>query len=202
MPTVKNLNGLTFGRLTVIRDAKRRELPDGRRRRNRYVLCRCECGQQTSVRVDHLRSGKTRSCGCLAADVSWHHAWAGAAGSEGHARVLAESRSAEQSAPAVYDSAPAATSVDGRTRIERAWGMAEGEYQQRLTAQNGVCGICREIPFKPFHVDHDHKTGEIRGLLCSPCNTGLGFFRDDVGRLLRAIEYLSNHKAATAKPAA
>lgn len=67
------------------------------------------------------------------------------------------------------------------------------EQQEALfNSQHGLCAIC-EKPLdkgKNTHVDHCHKTGRIRGLLCSECNFGLGKFEDDIDRLLRAIEYL------------
>jgi len=49
-----------------------------------------------------------------------------------------------------------------------------------------------------LHVDHDHITGALRGLLCSACNTGLGFFRDHPELLKRAIEYLNQSADVTA----
>lgn len=55
--------GVRFGRLTVVADA-------GKRKGNRYVVVRCECGQEKAVRLEHLRSGATRSCGCLSVEVS------------------------------------------------------------------------------------------------------------------------------------
>ena len=64
-----------------------------------------------------------------------------------------------------------------------------------LAAQDGKCAICGTTSTgnrKAFHVDHDHKTGKVRGLLCSNCNTGIGNLRDDIGLLNRAIEYLSH----------
>jgi hypothetical protein len=43
-----------------------------------------------------------------------------------------------------------------------------------------------------MNIDHDHKTGQVRGLLCSGCNTGLGHLGDDIQGLKRALEYLEN----------
>ncbi len=54
-----------------------------------------------------------------------------------------------------------------------------------------VCEICHRAPGKRvLNLDHDHKTGDFRGWLCSNCNTGLGLFRDNVALLAAAISYL------------
>ena len=75
----------------------------------------------------------------------------------------------------------------------RKRGLTLTKYEALLTKQNGLCAICKQ---KDQHfglaVDHCHDTGEIRGLLCSQCNRGLGLFRDDPGRLQAAIHYLTN----------
>ncbi len=57
-----------------------------------------------------------------------------------------------------------------------------------LARQNGKCAICGADG--PTHLDHDHQTGEYRGVLCLGCNVGLGHFRDDPKRLGEAIRYL------------
>jgi len=54
--------------------------------------------------------------------------------------------------------------------------------------QGGLCLICLRAP--AVHVDHDHGTGEIRGMLCFNCNGGLGQFKDDVEVTARAVQYL------------
>lgn len=58
-----------------------------------------------------------------------------------------------------------------------------------LAEQGGRCAVCAERPAE--HVDHDHVTGKVRGLLCFNCNGGLGQFRDDPQILELAIEYLT-----------
>lgn len=75
---------------------------------------------------------------------------------------------------------------------DQRYGLRQGEYDQLLNQQNGVCAICGDPPLsgRQLEVDHDHKDNHVRGLLCSPCNRGLGAFRDDVKSLIRAAEYL------------
>lgn len=61
--------------------------------------------------------------------------------------------------------------------------------------QMGRCAIC-STPFdedRP-HVDHDHESGKVRGLLCSLCNPGLGFFKDDPELLEAAVRYLDRRE--------
>ena len=77
----------------------------------------------------------------------------------------------------------------------KLYGLAFGEYAQRLADQSGVCAICKDPPTeaRPLHVDHDHKTGTVRSLLCHFCNVGLGHFRDDAQILSAAIDYVFEH---------
>lgn len=77
------------------------------------------------------------------------------------------------------------------------YGITVEDYQRMLGAQGGVCAICgsddpkmRKGARQRFCVDHDHETGRVRGLLCMPCNTALGGFRDDPERLRKAVTYL------------
>lgn len=68
------------------------------------------------------------------------------------------------------------------------------DYEQMAADQGGVCAICRKAPTKrALAVDHDHITGKVRGLLCSPCNMGLGSFRDEPVLLATAMQYLQTH---------
>lgn len=76
----------------------------------------------------------------------------------------------------------------------RAWGykkygLTADDVANLLAAQGGVCPIC-ELPPERAHIDHNHDTGQVRGILCHNCNIGLGHFRDDMERLIRATSYL------------
>lgn len=67
------------------------------------------------------------------------------------------------------------------------------EYNTWLESQRGCCAICgihEDDLERSLAVDHDHQRGEIRGLLCTSCNMGLGFFKDDPDRLYAAVAYL------------
>jgi hypothetical protein len=83
------------------------------------------------------------------------------------------------------------TKLYGSTReyhLRRRYGIGVAEFDAMVAAQGGLCALCRER--KPQHVDHDHLTKKIRGVLCSCCNQGLGNFRDNVASLKAAIDYL------------
>jgi hypothetical protein len=73
-------------------------------------------------------------------------------------------------------------------RLRRRYGIGIEDFERMYSEQGGMCAICWAP--KPEHVDHDHLTGKVRGLLCFNCNGGLGQFRDDSEVLTRAIEYL------------
>ncbi len=72
--------------------------------------------------------------------------------------------------------------------LRRRYGIGQAEFDELLAEQGGVCGVCGDPD--PEHVDHDHATGWVRGILCFNCNGGLGQFRDSPTRLARAITYL------------
>jgi ribosomal protein L37AE/L43A len=74
-------------------------------------------------------------------------------------------------------------------------GATLAEYEELLAAQDGRCAICKRMEpngqHKRWCVDHDHKTGRKRGLLCINCNSAIGLMNDDPALLLAAIEYLA-----------
>lgn len=68
------------------------------------------------------------------------------------------------------------------------YGLEPADYEALLTQQNGLCAICGAL--ERLVVDHDHETGTVRGLLCAPCNKGIGHLRDDPNVLASALAYL------------
>lgn len=94
---------------------------------------------------------------------------------------------------------------DIRVRIRcRRHGLSSKQLEEMYAAQHGLCASCA-YPFSYLnapgprmwhstpHIDHDHETGVVRGLLCAKCNAGIGFFFDDPIRLEMASEYLRRH---------
>lgn len=74
-------------------------------------------------------------------------------------------------------------------------GFTPNDFEKKLAEQNNKCAICgTEDPGATnWHADHDHKTGQKRGILCQKCNTGLGLLQDDINILCSAIEYLNHY---------
>lgn len=73
--------------------------------------------------------------------------------------------------------------------------LSTKEYDTLLQRQGGVCAVCGRKPEERLVIDHDHLSGRVRGLLCSPCNLGLGIFEDDPDRLVAGAEYLRKMSA-------
>lgn len=87
------------------------------------------------------------------------------------------------------------TNVKHRTyqheyRLKKLYGITEAGYQRLYQRQGGCCAICREEVAGRLHIDHCHKTGLVRGLLCGNCNRALGLMKDEPSRLLEAVKYL------------
>jgi len=74
--------------------------------------------------------------------------------------------------------------------LVRKYGISQADYDRMLTAQNGGCAICHKTQERAFDVDHNHQTGEVRGLLCTNCNRMVGHAGDDAERLEAAAAYL------------
>ena len=92
--------------------------------------------------------------------------------------------------------------ADGRKKVsdrasylKRKYDITLEDYDSKMVEQGGVCGICGREP-RPdisLHVDHNHETGELRGLLCFPCNVTIGLLREDHDRLTAVARYLHQH---------
>jgi hypothetical protein len=98
------------------------------------------------------------------------------------------------------------TSLLKKHKVRRAetkcatYGITKDDYDRMFAEQYGVCAICAQPETarhgngetRALHIDHDHKTGRVRGLLCTRCNYSLGGFQDSVSILKNAIGYLEN----------
>lgn len=83
--------------------------------------------------------------------------------------------------------------------ILRRHGLTQDQYTLLLEGQDYKCAICKvdfeEIGRKRTHIDHCHRSGKIRAILCNTCNQALGLLKDDTNLLQRAITYLEYHSA-------
>lgn len=80
--------------------------------------------------------------------------------------------------------------------LRNEYGLSLEGYETLLKKQNGVCAICHLPPEdgQRLHVDHNHITGKVRGLLCRHCNVGLGYFKEDPRLMSAAISYIGEHQ--------
>ena len=95
-------------------------------------------------------------------------------------------------------------------KLQKEFGITESDYKKMLKEQKGLCAICEQPEtryvncsdkirrIRPLSIDHDHKTGKVRALLCDKCNNGIARFDENVEFLANAISYIEKHKKAGA----
>ena len=165
----KDITGERFGKLTVVREAGRKQVGKNRCKSILW-LCRCDCGNETTATTSNLRTGNIRSCGCLRLE------------------TLVGRRKFEGST----------TSERGKARaLGTLYNLSLTEYKKILKFQKGICPITGYAS-KRFVVDHDHRTGLVRGLIDWKINRALEAFHDDPAMLRRAADYLDNPTATAA----
>ena len=81
---------------------------------------------------------------------------------------------------------------DKDRHIQTKFGLSPEQYDELWEHQGGRCAICAKELKDPV-IDHNHETGQVRGLLCRTCNTGIGMLQDSVRLLTDAISYLESH---------
>jgi len=81
-----------------------------------------------------------------------------------------------------------------RNRKLKKYGLTKDQYDLMLNAQNFVCAVCKQPnnTTRDWHIDHDHKTGIVRGILCHHCNLMLGNAKDSPETLKSAVQYLES----------
>lgn len=112
-------------------------------------------------------------------------------------RIRANVKAYQKAKPEVQARAVARRRENGKRRaadVKGKYGLTEGEYAALLERSGGLCEICGRVPSevskKGVCVDHCHDSGRVRGILCAPCNMGIGHLRDDPEVLRAAIGYL------------
>jgi hypothetical protein len=84
--------------------------------------------------------------------------------------------------------------ISRKWKYQTKYGITLEDYDEMLHSQNNCCAICGSNdaggPGKRFTIDHNHATGEVRGLLCNNCNRALGHFQDSPRLISKALDYL------------
>lgn len=200
--------GKKFGKLTPVEVLKEKKL-------HLLYRCVCDCGNEVEAMGNSLRSGNTKSCGCIRRPnlvglenshgivinkvrnqiwtIKCKHCGEEHIQNQREIRNDAHSMSCSKYRPSNY------TGLDRRDVIIRnQYGITLEDYNNMLEAQGYKCAICGnedEVEGRRLAIDHCHTTGKVRGLLCGKCNRGLGLFYDNFTLLQNAIEYLKNSLA-------
>lgn len=109
---------------------------------------------------------------------------------EGRAAYMRDFRARNRDQQHAWRNTPEQKQRDRSSDRKWRYGVTPEQFEELLTAQGGGCAICGA---EANNLDHEHSTGRVRGVLCGPCNRGLGLFKDDPSRLEKAAAYVCNH---------
>lgn len=153
-----------------------------------HIRC-CVCGETKPLDeyfASYVKQGNGRCRECCRRITPGSKAWSASASPDDLARYRA-------SRVDYYQKNKTAILSGARRRQLAAYGITVEEYDQMLAAQDGHCACCGTA--EPggrgcMHVDHDHETGEIRGLICHNCNRAIGLLGDTLDGARKAVAYL------------
>lgn len=77
------------------------------------------------------------------------------------------------------------------SKLKCRYGITSSDYDQMVKDQKGLCFLCKKKPKRTLQVDHSHRSGKVRKLLCWFCNFNLGYWESDVARTKRLLKYLN-----------
>ena len=98
----------------------------------------------------------------------------------------------------LYEATPKARLASLKAQVNRHYGISLEDVSIMMDKQRGCCAVCKDSLVYPdswrrYDIDHSHKTGKVRGLLCSNCNKGIGLLADSIEILSCAIDYLKGN---------
>lgn len=166
---LKDITGLQFGHWTALQHAGSVNGGDT------VWLCRCSCGTEKNVFRGSLVGGRSKSCGCT--------------------RPIGSQLTPEKNRAYQKKYQQSIPQYRRKENYRHRFGLTIQAVESMHAQQNGLCKTCA-TPIRlgggrnGATVDHDHTTGKVRGILCTPCNKGLGFFRDNPTALRAAAAYL------------
>ena len=138
----------------------------------------CDCGTETIGTYSLMSQGRMKSCGCL------------------------NLRKGKDS-PNFRHGLSKTKAYWNETFLRNKYGLTTVRFDEMLSAQNGKCAICGATApnhhKKRLNVDHCHKTGAVRGLLCDACNRAIGLLKDDPEIMKRAISYIQSFQNSLAR---
>ena len=83
------------------------------------------------------------------------------------------------------------TATKLNAKRKRIYGITSEDFESMAASQGYACAICKMVSTRTLHIDHDHKTNKVRGLLCYQCNIGIGCLKENAEFLSNAIKYLT-----------